>query len=71
MVNQAELTALLDELKKINARLDKLEEVTATLQQELHNRDLTPHIRNHTVDEIKPDDLPTFEGDGDLKTNLD
>uniref|UniRef100_A0A803M625 Retrotransposon gag domain-containing protein n=1 Tax=Chenopodium quinoa TaxID=63459 RepID=A0A803M625_CHEQI len=71
MANQAEFAALLDELKKINARLDKLEEVTATLKQELHNCDFTPHTRNHTVEEIKLADLPTFEGDGDPKTYLD
>uniref|UniRef100_A0A803MAX1 Gag-pol polyprotein n=1 Tax=Chenopodium quinoa TaxID=63459 RepID=A0A803MAX1_CHEQI len=71
MVNQAEFAALLDELKKINPRLDKSEEVTATLQQELHNRDFTPHTRNHTVEEIKLADLPTFEGDRDPETYLD
>uniref|UniRef100_A0A803MLT1 Retrotransposon gag domain-containing protein n=1 Tax=Chenopodium quinoa TaxID=63459 RepID=A0A803MLT1_CHEQI len=71
MVNQAEYAALLDELKKINTRLDKSEEITATLHQELHNRDLTPHTRNHTVEEIKLANLPTFEGDGDPETYLD
>uniref|UniRef100_A0A803MK46 CCHC-type domain-containing protein n=1 Tax=Chenopodium quinoa TaxID=63459 RepID=A0A803MK46_CHEQI len=58
MVNQAEFAALLDELKKINARLDKSEEVTALLQQEQHNRETTPHIRNHIVEEIKLADFP-------------
>uniref|UniRef100_A0A803LJ07 CCHC-type domain-containing protein n=1 Tax=Chenopodium quinoa TaxID=63459 RepID=A0A803LJ07_CHEQI len=71
MVNQAEFAALLDELKKINARLDKSEEVTALLQQELHNREPPPLIRNHTVEEIKLADLPSFDGDGDPDLYLD
>uniref|UniRef100_A0A803N3K3 CCHC-type domain-containing protein n=1 Tax=Chenopodium quinoa TaxID=63459 RepID=A0A803N3K3_CHEQI len=71
MVNQAEFAALLDELKKINARLDKSEEVTALLQQDLHNREPPPLIRNHTVEEIKLADLPSFDGDGDPDLYLD
>uniref|UniRef100_A0A803MK60 Uncharacterized protein n=1 Tax=Chenopodium quinoa TaxID=63459 RepID=A0A803MK60_CHEQI len=71
MVNQAEFAALIDVLKNINARLDKLEEGTALLQQELHNRETTPHIRNHTLEEIKLADFPSFDGDGDLDLYLD
>uniref|UniRef100_A0A803ND41 Uncharacterized protein n=1 Tax=Chenopodium quinoa TaxID=63459 RepID=A0A803ND41_CHEQI len=71
MVNQAEFADLIDVLKNINARLDKLEEGTALLQQELHNRETTPHIRNHTLEEIKLADFPSFDGDGDLDLYLD
>ena len=71
MVNQAEFAALLDELKKLNARMDKSDEVNATLQQELKNREVSPQTRNYTIEEIKLADLPTFEGDGDPESYLD
>ncbi|KAL2942797.1 Protein air1 [Bienertia sinuspersici] len=73
MVNQAEFAALLDEFKKLKARIDQTEELLAQwdavimkLQQDLKDRvvgDSPSHTRQYRDDEIKLVDLPSFEGD--------
>uniref|UniRef100_A0A803LIM6 Uncharacterized protein n=1 Tax=Chenopodium quinoa TaxID=63459 RepID=A0A803LIM6_CHEQI len=86
MVNQGEFATLLDEFKKLNARMDKTEDrlqqrddesasigtILASIQQELKERESSPQPRsNQKEDDLKLADLPSFDGNDDANAYLD